>query len=235
MGKSILPFKRSTSIKSEKGFMQPGLSDTQISPSLLKLKEEKDMASRISMPSPLAEDDAPAVGGDALELTEEQEREKIETFLKQNDYVATNIDKSASIKTNFYIVANNFTALCKYLVNLKYVVKWIYEHLQIDKLLELLIEKLQEDKTMIPVPFDIPIAGTRIYEVNKNTYKVTKIDSYVIQIECLTKDNWNVDRLMVQVKNNDYVIVYPRIATAENKIIIDFLDKVATNYMVFIL
>lgn len=234
--RTVLPFKR-TSVKAEKGFLNPGLSDTKIEPGLLRLKEEQEidaLAASISGLSNMPGNNGIMLMSDNSEDEAQAEKDEIEKFLAQPDYAINNIDKSASIKTNFYLLNNNLTALVKYLKNLKHVAKWVYEHLQIDQLILELIDKFQTDKLMIPVAFDIPITGTRIHESGKDTYKITRIDNYIIDIECLTRKNWNVDRLMIQVKNNDYVIVYPRIATVENKITIDFIDKVATNYNVFI-
>lgn len=216
--------KKQTSIKSTKGFLNPGISDKPLDPRLAEYvqKQEATLMTRNGIMT-LANND------------EDPEKEVVEVFLEQPDFDANDVDKGASTKSNFYLLNNNWVALVKYLKNLKFAVKYVFEHLQSDTIVNEVIQKLQTNKPMIPVAFDMPVTASRTVVVNEQTYKITRLDDYIIKIECLSIENWMTDKLMVQVKNNDYVIVYPRIKTAENMIEINFVDKIATNYMVFFL
>lgn len=211
--------KKQTSIKSTKGFLDPGVSDTPLDPTLAS-----KAGGLFKSVAPLSNED-----------DEDPDKVIVEAFLNQGDYAVNNVDKGASTKSNFYLLDNNFVALVKYLKNLKFAVKYIFEHLQSDTIVQEVIDKLQTDKPAVPVSFDMPVTASRTVVVHDKTYKITRVDDYIVTIECLSIKNWNVDNLIVQVKNNDRVIVYPRIKTAENMIEINFIDKIATNYTVFFL
>jgi CTP-dependent riboflavin kinase len=71
-----------------------------------------------------------------------------------------------------------------------------------------------------------------IQTMNQRDFQIKKVDLYIIEITCLSETNWDVNRLMVQIKNIDGTIVYPKITTIESRILIDFIDGIATNYQV---
>lgn len=203
--------KKQTSIKAEKGFLNPKISNIFI---------EGDQ-------QPLFR----SMSKDILH-SEFSDSSDIEDFLKQTDFNINQVDQKSSTKTNFYILNNNWIAVVKYLKNLKSVVKWIYDNMRIDEIVDSVLEKLEVSKKEIPISFDMPVTTSYQVVSGKHTYKITRADLYVINIECLTKKQWEVRNIMVTVKNNDNIIVYPAIQTTDNKIRIDFIDKISTNYRV---
>lgn len=204
-----MAIKKPTSIKAEKGFNNPSVSNNAIMPMLRSM--------------------TPFAIGDGLG---EVDKDKVEDFLKQPDFNVNEIDQKASMKTNFYILNNNWISIVKYLKNLKSVIKWIFDNMQIDEIVRQVLDKLETSKNEIPISFDIPVSTSYQVVSNKHTYKVTRVDQYVITIECLTKPQWDVRNLMVTTKNNDNMIVYPATQTIDNKIRIDFIDRISTNYRV---
>lgn len=205
--------KKETSIQEKKGFLNFNVKNKALDPRLASFY------SRTKLAKNGGEDD----GG----------KQEVIEFLEQPDYEINNIDSGASIHSNFFLLDNNFVALVKYLKKLKFAVKYVFDNLQPEEIVNEVIKLLQTNKPCIPVSFDIPVEGSRTVVNNNQTYKVYRKDNFIIQITCLTQENWLVDNLMVQVKNNDNVIVYPRIKTFENMIEINFVDKVATNYRVY--
>lgn len=198
--------KKPTSIKAERGFLNPKVSNVFI-------EDATQIPQGISDDVPLGEN-------------------PIDDFMKQPDFNINQVDQRASTKTNFYILNNNWVALVKYLKNIKSVIKWLYDSIQIDEIVKQVLDKLETSKNEIPVSFDIPVTTSYQIVCNKHTYKITRVDEYILTIECLTKPNWDVRNLIVSVKNNDNVIVYPAIQTVNNRIRVDFIDKIATNYRV---
>ena len=68
--------------------------------------------------------------------------------------------------------------------------------------------------------------------VNGTNYRLERVSEYIVEITNVSKPLWNVDKLIVDVKNSDGVKVYPTISTINSKITIYFNDGLLTNYNV---
>lgn len=158
-----------------------------------------------------------------------------EQWLATPDLEFTDIDNNSNIKTNFLFVQRNFTNLKKWLSGLKSYLRYLRGLIDIDNLLAELLDKLRNEKTMIPIIYSMEIGQITTYTdpASKKNYRIKRADEYNIEITNLSEENWNVDRLMVCVKNYDGTIVYPVIKTISNKINLYFTDGLSTNYNVF--
>lgn len=158
-----------------------------------------------------------------------------EQWLAAPDLEFTDIDNNSNIKTNFLFVQRNFTNLKKWLSGLKAYLRYLRGLIDIDNLLAELLDKLRNEKTMIPIVYSMEIGQITTYTdpATKKNYRIKRVDEYNIEITNLSEESWNVDRLMVCVKNYDGTIVYPVIKTISNKINLYFTDGLSTNYKVF--
>lgn len=160
-----------------------------------------------------------------------------EQWINIPDLEFTDIDNNSSIKTNFLFVQRNFTNLKIWLVGLKSYLRYLRSLIDIDKLLTALLYKLHNEKTRIPIIYNMEINQIKTYTepATKKNYRIKRVDEFNIEISNISEENWNVDRLMVCVKNADGTIVYPVIKTISNKINIYFTDGLSTNYNVFVI
>mgnify|MGYP001024784340 CR=1 FL=1 len=196
--------KRTTSVQSETGFTNPGLGITEFKP--------QPKASFLSARNYVAIDSS----------------ESIKEYFEQPDFECREIDAKASIKTNFYILNNNWLALVKFLKNLREVVKYVWEHIQLDAMVDAVIERLEKRKNVILVPYNTIVDNIGFQTVvNGKTYKVRRESDHCIIIE--REKDWATENLMVFVKDNNYTSVNVAITTANNQIRLDFLDGIANN------
>lgn len=163
--------------------------------------------------------------------------EEMDKWVKDPDIEFTRIDNNASIKTNFLIVDRNFTNLQKWLSKLKEYLRYLRSLIDIESILSNILEKLKNEKTMIPIVYNLEIGQITTYTdtVTNINYQIKRVDQYNIEITNLSDNEWYVDRLMICVKNFDGTIVYPVIKTTANKINLYFADGISTSYNVFMI
>lgn len=157
-----------------------------------------------------------------------------EEFLNQADINFQPINSASSQKTNFYIIQKNFAALVIFNKNVKIALRYLKDLINIDGIVNTVLLKIQDAKTTIAVNYDLVVGTSELQTSNSKIFQVSRAG--LLLVEITSKDNpleWNVDRLIVQVKNLDGVIVYPVITTKNNKISIDFVDSLSTNYTVY--
>lgn len=155
-----------------------------------------------------------------------------ESFITQKDFAITEIDKASSQKSNILILANNFSQLVKFLSVMKAYVIYLRSLVDTENIVQTVIEYLQSSKTSISILYSLLVGSSEQQQINNIIYKVERLDSYTIEITNLSKPSWSVDKLIIQVKNVDGVIVYPTITTKNGKITVYFNDGIITNYNV---
>ena len=154
-------------------------------------------------------------------------------FINQSDVSFTPIVDNNSIKSNILILSKNFNTLAKYLSNLKAFAVFIYNLIDIDKLISTVLANIQSSKTVLLIDSSKNIGEVFIQTINGVDYQIIKTDDYTISVTIPALSNWAVDNLIVQVKNLQGVIVYPVITTIDNSIQVNFTDGFSTNYKLF--
>lgn len=154
-------------------------------------------------------------------------------FINQSDISFNPIVDNNSIKSNILILSKNFNTLAKYLSNLKAFAVFIYNLIDIDKLISTVLANIQSSKTVLLIDSSKNIGEVFIQTVNGVDYQIIKIDDYTISVTIPALSTWAVDNLIVQVKNLQGTIVYPVITTIDNSIHVNFNDGFSTNYKLF--
>jgi len=139
---------------------------------------------------------------------------ELEEFKKQSDIEFIDIDKKSAIKTNIYILAQNFISLKTFLLKLK----------------ALLIRQ----KIVFNISSTLNIGDNQNQLINGINYNIYRVNEFVVEITKLTNE-WITDNLIVQVKNELGVIQYLTITTINMKISINFIDGLVSNHNVYIL
>lgn len=161
------------------------------------------------------------------------DKQEADEFVAQTNITFSQILDSNSIKSNILILSKNFQSLSKYLANLKAFTVFLYNLIDIDGLVAQVLANIQSSKTVLLIDSLKNIGEIDLQTVNGVIYQLVKTDNYIIQITIPAQTTWNVDNLIVQVKNIQGIIVYPVIATKDNMITIYFADGITTNYKTF--
>lgn len=140
------------------------------------------------------------------------------------------IDKKVSIKSNIFILSSNFNDLKKWLARFKEYAIYNQGLIDIDNLLNILGLKFQSNKTSIIIPSTLNIGEIITQTSNTIIYEITRVDFSTIEITNVTTPNWNVDNLIIIIKDIYGVFVYPIMKTIDNKITINFNDGILNNY-----
>jgi hypothetical protein len=109
----------------------------------------------------------------------------------------------------------------------------LFEILDIEKIISDIIKRYESSKNNILISFDLDIGSITVVTVGDRRFQIKRLDEYIIEITCIEKEPWKVDALIIQIKNAEGMIVYPRITTISSKVTIDFIDTIASNYWVY--
>ena len=223
------------SVKSTNGFFKPGLSPNYIVPDSDKKSESEQLyaktiaAKSVSRARTMA---TPAMFKTTL-AKQFESNEEVGVFLEQPDFECNEIDAKTSTKTNFYTLNNNWLNLVKYLKNLKAAVKWLWEHIQIESLVDAVLEKLEKQKNMIVIPNTLlynsqnPVVITYVDQNTGKTYTIERVSEHCVSIK--REPDWKTEMLMVVVKDVNYTSVNVAVTTSNNEIRLDFLDGQITT------
>ena len=131
--------------------------------------------------------------------------------------------------------ASIYTAWHGELLMMVFGYKYYTKRIDIDAIIKTITEKFQSSKLTIPIQSNSVIGSSENIQIDSVTYKVNRVAQFVIEITNLTNPEWVVDKLIVQVKDLDGVIVYPTISTKNSKITVHFIDGILTNYYVIVI
>lgn len=159
--------------------------------------------------------------------------EKQEIFLEEPDLKLKDINNNSSIKSNFHIMQQNKVSLLIWLKRLKGYVKYLRSLIDLDNIILEVIEQLARNKPRFHLPYISNPGQVFIQEINGKNYQITRIDLYTFEIVNLTNSDWETERLIIQVKNDDGNIVYPVILTKGNLIRLNFADGITNNYYMY--
>lgn len=161
--------------------------------------------------------------------------EEITEFLAQGDIEYNSVNTKQSFKTNILILARNFVSNAVFSNKLLSFVKFLYQKIDVQNLILGVLDMLERKKLKILIEFDLVIGSFVIQEIDERIFKIQRIDKYNIEITEVSNPEWDVDSLLIQVKQLDGTFVYPTIKTTTNKINCYFLDEITTNYNIFII
>lgn len=156
--------------------------------------------------------------------------EQAQEFITQESIVLEAVNSKISFKSNLFLIKRNFDKIRIRLTMLHRFSVYIFNLIDIDSITKNVIDNIATNKLMLEVNYDLN-EGTSVIQQG---YKISRLENNQVNIERqLDPDNWNVERLMVTVKNVEGQILYPSILTRNNKIEIYFLDGISSNYKVF--
>lgn len=156
--------------------------------------------------------------------------EQAQEFITQESIVLESTNSKISFKSNLFLIKRNFDKIRIRLTMLHRFSVYIFNLIDIDSITKNVIDNISANKLMLEVNYDLN-EGTSVIQQG---YKISRLENNQVNIERqLDPDNWNVERLMVTVKNVEGQILYPSILTRNNKIEIYFLDGISSNYKVF--
>ena len=155
-------------------------------------------------------------------------KSELDSFMASDDIEFSEYQSTVSIKSNIFLFSRNFLNLGLYLSKLKAYVKQIDNNSGPNSALRL-------TKTIILIDSSVNIGESYQVTSDNISYKVERLNQYVIEITNITVPQWNTDELLIQIKSVNGMLIYPAITTAENKIKIDFIDGLVEEYKVFII
>jgi len=156
-------------------------------------------------------------------------------FANESDLQLKSIDKSYNFKSNFYLIEENFENLVKWLSRFKAYAILTNNSVDVTNLVNLAVAKMQTMKTSIVIS-GVLITGQIVNQtVNGIVYRVTKIDSQTITISNVNDSEWNVDNILVMIKDSYNTLVYPVIITNNNQIRISFSYDISDDYRAIII
>lgn len=156
-------------------------------------------------------------------------------FLEAGDLQLEELNKESSTKSNILLFGKNFKTLKTYLTNLKNYLIYLRDLINIDSLINQVIETFQNSKISLPIANDMALETSINIEIGNMLFVVNRVSQNRIEITNGNDAEWNVDRLMITIKNNDGVVVYPKIITKASKITIEFNDGIISNYNIIII
>lgn len=158
--------------------------------------------------------------------------EQIEEFKNQPDIVLVDVNSASSYKTNFLTIKNNFNKIAIYLKKMHVFVVYLYSLIDTNKITQDVLENLQSTKKFVLI--DVSMVENQVY--NQNGYSITRLENNVILIKRQQNpETWNVDNLLVTIKDVDGTFVYPVITTKDAELKIVFVDGIGSNYRVILL
>jgi hypothetical protein len=161
--------------------------------------------------------------------------EEIEEFLELPDINFTQSKSAQAFKTNLLIFDKNFTALKTYTNYVTSFIKYFYTLIDLTAIVAQVIAALGTGKDTVGILTTTAIGSFTLTPIGQNIYKMLRTDAYTMVLTQTNNPQWNVDGLMMQVKQIDGTIVYPTIRTVNNQITIYFADGIATNYNIYLI
>jgi hypothetical protein len=161
--------------------------------------------------------------------------EEIQAFLTLPDIDFKPSKSAQAYKTNMLLFDKNFSGLKTSYNNMMGFLKYFYSLVDVGSLLQNVLDLIVTGKDEIPIASITAIGSFTLTEIGSKIYKCLRQDQYTIVLTQTNNPNWNVTRLMVQVKEADGTIVYPVIKTAANSVTINFADGIGTNYNIYLI
>jgi hypothetical protein len=156
-------------------------------------------------------------------------------FLEKDDIQLEKISNTSSTKSNILLFGKNFNTLVTYLKLSKEYLKYLRDLINIENLINNVIQSFQNSKLTFTIDSTMYVETSINVTIGGITYKIERISDKIIEITNVTNIDWNVDKLIIGIKNNDGVYVYPKITAKNNKITIDFIDGILSIYSIIVI
>lgn len=158
----------------------------------------------------------------------------IENF--ENSTIPNNIEyqKNYSIKTNFLNLFKFVNISFDLFRIFKEYINYLKTQINASDIVNQVINNLQNNKFEFLLNINSELNISTPVTINNIYYKVTKTKINEFEI---TRDltGWEVNKLIVQCKLIDGTIIYPKIITFANKIIITTTEPINNNIIVYII
>jgi hypothetical protein len=145
------------------------------------------------------------------------------------------IDPNKSISYNFLVIQKLILVLGGFSKELVDKIFDVEYSVHPDSLVNEVANLLMEQKLHITIPYDIAIGAMFIHTHNNVNYRIDYVDNFELQIKNLTKPNWDVGALIVQIKNGNGTVIYPTIVCQDHIIKIYFGDTIESTYHIYII
>lgn len=155
------------------------------------------------------------------------------------------IDKRSSMKSNIFILGNNWNILTNFLISLLAYLRYLRELVDIENIISIVIQNIQLMKVNILIDRTLAINNINQQNINGTIYQVERVSDYIIKItnKSLDVDEvWDNSKLLIQVNKivseTERMVVFPIITISTEdfgSILIQFNDKLNTNYELILL
>lgn len=166
----------------------------------------------------------------------------IQSYISQlpaYDITLKRIDMNDSVVGGANSSNQNFAELEKLLNSFNLAIKELASIIDIEAITNATLEKLEKDKKMFPLHFGLSeLAEPEQVTYYDRVYNITRIDELTFQVSRfigLDTEDWDVSRLICQVKDNDGIVSNVMIATRESSIIIRFQDIPETDHFLYVI
>jgi len=150
-----------------------------------------------------------------------------------NILVFSEITSENTINSNFFTTERNFENLSTWLTELQTYLTYLQGLTNIDTIFANVLENYKTQKNSILLSYTIGIGNTVSQIIGTTTYLIKCVDQYTFEITNSTNSGWNVDNLIIQIKNANGQIMYPNITTLNNKITIVFDSPINIDTKLF--
>lgn len=155
------------------------------------------------------------------------------------DITLKRIDMNDSVVGGANSSNQNFAELEKLLNTFNLAIKELASIIDIEAITNATLEKLEKDKKMFPLHFGLSeLAEPEQVTYYDRVYNITRVDELTFQVSRfigLDTEDWDVSRLVCQVKDNDGIVANVMIATRESSIIIRFQDIPETDHFLYVI
>lgn len=167
---------------------------------------------------------------DVTQLTPEEVINKYDELLipEQVEYEDLN-----SIKTNLIILFSFINIIFVIIKIIKDYIDYLKTQINSENIVVEVIDYLTINKMEFLLDNSIALNIGNPVNINNVLYYVTKTKTNEYEISRSTQ-NWNVNKLIVQVKLIDGTILYPKIKTFAEKITITTSEPITNNLLVYI-
>lgn len=155
------------------------------------------------------------------------------------DITLKRIDMNDSVVGGANSSNQNFAELEKLLNTFNLAIKELASIIDIEAITNATLEKIEKDKKMFPLHFGLSeLAEPEQVTYYDRVYNITRVDELTFQVSRfigLDTEDWDVSRLVCQVKDNDGIVANVMIATRESSIIIRFQDIPETDHFLYVI
>lgn len=155
------------------------------------------------------------------------------------DIVLKRIDMNDSVVGGANSSNQNFAELEKLLNKFNLAIKELAEAIDIEAITNETLNKIEKDKKMFPLHFGLSeLAEPEQVTYFDRVYNITRLDELTFQVSRflgLDTEDWDVSRLICQVKDVDGIVSHVMITTREHSIIVRFQDIPETDHYLYII